>query len=129
MVRPHFHAKIWTAAAPRGHINAEVNQARREFLTMENLGKIASSSAELMDVSTNIEPLILDFLEFLARGERVYDEVMDAWRTSCPRLTVWEDANERRLVTNEWKGPRSVVKPTAAGLALLERYGRLANRS
>lgn len=80
-----------------------------------------------MNVSTNIEPLILDFLEFLSSSERTYEEVMGAWRTSCPRLTVGEDANERGLVTNEWKGSRSVVKPTPAGLALLKSPGRLSN--
>jgi hypothetical protein len=80
-----------------------------------------------MNVSTNIEPLILDFLQFLAKDERTYEEAMEAWRTSCPRLTVWEDANERGLVTNEWKGSRSVVKPTPAGLALLKSHGRLLN--
>ena len=35
-----------------------------------------------------LEALILDLLEWLANGERTYEEVMDAWRTSCPRLTV-----------------------------------------
>lgn len=38
------------------------------------------------------EALILDLLEWLAVKPRRYDEVMSAWRTSCPRLTIWEDA-------------------------------------
>jgi hypothetical protein len=37
-------------------------------------------------------PLILDFLAWLAKAPRAYGEVMEVWRTSCPRLTVWEDA-------------------------------------
>jgi hypothetical protein len=37
-------------------------------------------------------PLILDFLAWLAKEPRPYGEVMEVWRTSCPRLTVWEDA-------------------------------------
>jgi hypothetical protein len=41
------------------------------------------------------ESLILDLLEWVAGADRTYDEVMDAWRTSCPRLPVWEDANDR----------------------------------
>jgi hypothetical protein len=41
------------------------------------------------------EPLILDLLEWVAGKDRSYEEVMDAWRTSCPRLPVWEDANDR----------------------------------
>ena len=39
-----------------------------------------------------VEPLILDFLEWVAAKPRAYRDVMDAWRTSCPRLTVWEDS-------------------------------------
>jgi hypothetical protein len=41
-----------------------------------------------------LEPLLVDFLAWLEPGPRPYAEVMDAWRTSCPRLTVWEDALE-----------------------------------
>ena len=47
------------------------------------------------------EPLILDLLEWLANGERTFEDVMGAWRTSCPRLTVWEDANDRGLIATE----------------------------
>jgi hypothetical protein len=35
--------------------------------------------------------LILDLLEWIAARPRRYEEVMDAWRTSCPRFTIWED--------------------------------------
>jgi len=31
-------------------------------------------------------------LEWIAVRPRDYAEVMEAWRTSCPRLSVWEDA-------------------------------------
>ena len=48
-----------------------------------------------------VEALILDLLEWLANGERTYEEVMGAWRTSCPRLPVWEDANDRGLITSQ----------------------------
>ena len=41
-----------------------------------------------------VDALILDLLEWLASSERSYAEVMEAWRTSCPRLPVWEDAME-----------------------------------
>lgn len=45
-----------------------------------------------------VESLLLDLLEWIGPGSRPYDEVLDAWRTSCPRLPVWEAANERRYV-------------------------------
>jgi hypothetical protein len=45
-----------------------------------------------------LAPLILDFLEWIAARPRPYSEVMDVWRTSCPRLTVWEDALDRGFI-------------------------------
>jgi hypothetical protein len=67
------------------------------------------------------ESLILDLLECVASSERSYEEVMDAWRTSCPRLPVWEEANERRLVVSEEVNGRCIVRITSSGLALLEQ--------
>jgi len=67
-----------------------------------------------------VESLMLDLLEWISNPrERTYDEVMDAWRTSCPRLQVWEDASDRGLVTMEHVDGRNLVKLTAAGLAHL----------
>ncbi len=45
-----------------------------------------------------VEALILDLLEWIGPHPRAYTEVMDAWRTSCPRLPVWEEANERGFI-------------------------------
>jgi hypothetical protein len=53
--------------------------------------------------------------------DRTYEEVMDAWRTSCPRLPVWEDANDRGLITQEDVNGHCVVRVTSSGLALLGR--------
>ncbi|HME09107.1 MAG TPA: hypothetical protein VKG25_18760 [Bryobacteraceae bacterium] len=66
-----------------------------------------------------VEPLILDLLDWVASRERSYEEVMDAWRTSCPRFPVWEDANDRGLVRTEQVNGRSVVRVTQSGLDLL----------
>ena len=67
-----------------------------------------------------VENLIHDLLEWLSTRERSYDEVMDAWRTSCPRLSVWEDANDRGFVTvNEMNG-RSIVTVSSVGFAFLQ---------
>jgi hypothetical protein len=67
------------------------------------------------------ETLILDLLEWLAKGDRSYDEVMDASRTSCPKLPIWEDANDRGFVITEQIQGRSVVSITSSGRAVLER--------
>ena len=45
-----------------------------------------------------VEPLVLDLLEWIGREARPYSEVIEVWRTSCPRLPVWEEANARGFV-------------------------------
>ncbi len=67
-----------------------------------------------------VESLIFDLLEWIAKRERTYEEVMDAWRTSCPKLPVWEDANDRGLVMRNEVNGRSVVTVTPLGRTLLE---------
>jgi hypothetical protein len=69
-----------------------------------------------------VDALILDLLEWLATGERGYAEVMEAWRTSCPRLPVWEDAMDRGLIAREHVNGRAAVRITSSGLAFLARH-------
>lgn len=61
---------------------------------------------------TVVENLILDLLEWLAKRDRTYEETMDAWRTSCPKLQVWEDANDRGLITFDGSEGRNIVRLT-----------------
>ena len=68
-----------------------------------------------------VDALVFDLLEWLSARERSYEEVMDAWRTSCPTLPVWEDANDRGLVTREEINGRWVVGVSPSGRALLDR--------
>ena len=68
-----------------------------------------------------VEALIFDLLEWLAKADRAYEEVMEAWRTSCPRLPVWEEANDRGLVIREDVNGRCVVRITSSGRALLSQ--------
>jgi hypothetical protein len=72
-------------------------------------------------MADTVEALILDLLEWAANGENSYEEVMDAWRTSCPRLPVWEDAHDCGLIMTERVNGRSIVRVMSAGLALLQR--------
>jgi D-3-phosphoglycerate dehydrogenase len=71
-------------------------------------------------------PLLLDFLEWLATGVRPYDEVMEAWRTSCPRLTVWEDAREAGYVVRVRGEAGVVVQLTHEGRAFLAEFRQAA---
>jgi hypothetical protein len=69
-----------------------------------------------------VDALILDLLHWLTTGDRTYDQVLDAWRTSCPRLPDWEDANDRGLVESEHRNGRTLIKSSAFGLTLLEKH-------
>jgi hypothetical protein len=73
-----------------------------------------------------VESLILDLLEWVSTGTRTYPEVLDAWRTSCPRLPVWEEANDRGLVTRERENGRELVRLTSSGLTLLRQHRGVA---
>ena len=58
-------------------------------------------------------------------SSRTYREVMGAWRSSCPRLTIWEDALDAGMVRVDSDGDQQ-VRITALGSAFLLANGRHA---
>ena len=66
-------------------------------------------------MSTTVDSLILDLLEWIGPNARLYAEVLEAWRTSCPRLPVWEEANERGFIVSHCAPGRETVAVTALG--------------
>ncbi|MFZ2157276.1 MAG: hypothetical protein WAV72_14305 [Bradyrhizobium sp.] len=71
------------------------------------------------------DPLVLDLVEWIAREPRTYSDVIEAWRTSCPRLTIWEDAVDRGYVTREaFVGTGIRVTITEGGEKFLRDNGR-----
>jgi hypothetical protein len=80
-------------------------------------------------MSRTVETLVLDLLEWVSSRDRSYEETMDAWRTSCPNLQVWEEANDRGLVRVEIGNGRSSVRVTPAGFDLVRRHRPASNRS
>ena len=73
-------------------------------------------------MSDTVEPLLLDMLEWIGSEARPYAEVMEAWRTSCPRLPVWEEANERGFVIRAMRDGLAIVEVSAAGRKFLETH-------
>ncbi len=64
--------------------------------------------------------LVLDLIEWVGERPRAYGEAMEAWRTSCPRFPIWEDATALgfiRLAHNGGSG--AMVEVTPAGRAFL----------
>ena len=60
-------------------------------------------------MADTLTPLICDLLEWIGRAPRTHAEVIEGWCTSCPRLPVWEEATDQRLVAR--KGPMVELTP------------------
>jgi hypothetical protein len=65
--------------------------------------------------------LMREFLTWVADRRRTYAEAMEAWRSTCPRHTVWEDALGEGLIQVENRAPLAdaEVSLTPRGRALL----------
>jgi hypothetical protein len=71
-----------------------------------------------------VEVLVLELLAWIGPDGKPYREVMDAWRTSCPRLPVWEEANERGFIERHCHGSEATIRVSALGVkALAETEG------
>ena len=78
-------------------------------------------------MSKTADSLVLDLVEWVAREPRPYSEVIATWRTSCPRLTIWEDAVDSGYLARETvAGLGVMVAVTENGRKLLRAYGRLS---
>ena len=76
---------------------------------------------------SDIDALICDLLEWIEMEPRRYADVIDAWRTSCPRFPVWEDSLDRGLVVREHtEGLGVMIKLTPLGRRFLCDNGRTA---
>jgi hypothetical protein len=71
------------------------------------------------------DPLVLDLVEWVAREPRLYSEVIETWRTSCPRLTIWEDAVDRGYVARRPTVEGLRVTVTAHGEKFLREHRRV----
>jgi hypothetical protein len=56
--------------------------------------------------------LTLQFLAWVAEAPRTYAQAMDAWRSTCPRLSIWEDAILDGLVAFEGGATRNQSRVT-----------------
>jgi hypothetical protein len=67
-----------------------------------------------------MSPSTLEFLAWVARRPRTYAETMEAWQTSCPRNSVWEDALGDGLIHLA----DGVSRPTGHAAVTLTSRGR-----
>ena len=73
-------------------------------------------------MADTVDPLVHDLVASIAKEPRRHAEVIEAWRTSCPRLTVWEEAIERGYVAREFVAGRgAMIVVTQAGREFLSQ--------
>jgi D-3-phosphoglycerate dehydrogenase len=79
-------------------------------------------------MSDPVDSLVKDLVNWIGDKPRPYADLMEAWKTSCPKLPVWEEANRRGLL-RQFHYPHSpaMVELSEAGRALKETS--LRNRS
>jgi hypothetical protein len=74
-------------------------------------------------MSDAVDDLILDLLEWIGPGRRPYSETLEAWRTSCPRLPVWEDATDLGFIERHHEpGRPALVSVSEAGVEHLRAH-------
>ena len=78
-----------------------------------------------MNAESEPSALTIQLLSFIASKPRTYSETMEAWRTSCPRMPIWEDAMSDGLIT--LRGDTSSMKErvvvlTDRGRSVLNGY-------
>lgn len=67
------------------------------------------------------DALTRQLLDWIGQEPRNYVETMEAWRTSCPRLTIWEDAMSAGLIQRVHRSNMrdAMVRVTEAGRTYL----------
>ena len=76
-------------------------------------------------MTTATQALTRQMLEWIAARPRDYSEIMETWRTSCPRFTVWEDAVEMGFVVRSYSADRELlIDLSPRGRGFLEESGR-----
>lgn len=91
----------------------------------------AARTRDSLGAVTKADPAVTgamrEFLTWVAVRARSYAETMDAWRTSCPRSSVWEDASIAGFVALEDIDGRTTVALTSRGSASLAGVARSSN--
>ena len=77
----------------------DVLSRRNTLILMIVIQQTALVQSTMISMTAANNALTLQFLAWLSERPRTYADTMSAWRTSCPRLTVWEDALAEGLVS------------------------------
>lgn len=73
-----------------------------------------------MTETSQASPAMLEFLRWVDASDRSYSDAMEAWQTSCPRFSTWEDANIGGYVVLSQGPGETMVRLSERGRAILE---------
>jgi hypothetical protein len=73
------------------------------------------------------EALTVQFLAWVRDARPTHDAVLDAWQSSCPRLSIWEDALIDGLVAFDGSRDRRLVLTAAGSRRLTQQLSRTAS--
>ena len=107
---------------PRSSVSRRADRGSRAVRPRKTIAETSEKAAEAA--------LTLQFLDFIADG-RTYGETMEAWRSTCPRLSIWDDAVLDGLVEvidNGGGMSLATVTLTARGRDVLTARSRAASR-
>src|SRR5258708_144700 len=94
-----------------GSVGRAEGRLRREPQALSDAAQAAGPAGTSHDPA---RLLLMQFLSWVDTSPRSYADLQEAWRSTCPRLTIWEDAIDEDLV-------QFVTGPTAAHLALTQQ--------
>ena len=99
-------------------ISARMPVRRRSALGRIGTACYSGTARKLIMTDPTIA-LTQQLLQWISDKPRTYTEVLDAWRTTCPRLAIWEDACAAGLIKYEPNGD-GIVSLSPKGQALLQ---------
>jgi hypothetical protein len=114
-----FHQSVTMWRLPTGYFPVPRAAHRQAFA-----GELENRRDAIHNCHMTSDPTVAlrqQFLAWIAASPRRYGDVMEAWRTTCPRLTIWEDAVRDGLVGLQHGGAMRDAKVviTARGKAAL----------
>jgi hypothetical protein len=92
---------------------------------------VAGYRLRLLEATMTEKPtlIMIQFLAWIADRPRNYAQTMDAWRSSCPRLSVWEDAIIEGLIRIDSDTNRCVRLTPRGSAALAQAQPQTDARS
>jgi hypothetical protein len=113
--------QIETASRPQSLVSVGVGVISGRGQPLE-IGPRSAYFAAMDTTQKPVGALTLQLLTWIGTQPRTYADAMEAWRTSCPRMPIWEDAVSEGLIEVNGSGAMRDRKVTlsARGRTLLK---------